>query len=214
MSSAPAYPFRVPLAREYLRQRFAMNAGIDPGSGFSLHAKFDDSADESTDERTNRLEYLETFRARAVSEISGLIEGCHLRVWRSRDGGLEMAAPVWAAQSFFERNGETDDFYIEAVEWDSIFAVRYPETELARRWQDDDVPPERALEAEQKGPWPEAKMKAAIKDCEVANRDTAWRIVFGPRRDDHGWDVNSFRQIWSEARGTKGATGRPPKRAK
>lgn len=60
--------------------------------------------------------------------------------------------------------------------------------------------------------WTEAEMKVAIAQCSERNRDKAWKTEFAPQRRTHGWDVNAFRQIWSEARGTKGMIGRPIKR--
>jgi hypothetical protein len=61
--------------------------------------------------------------------------------------------------------------------------------------------------------WTEARMKQAIADCSIADRDKAWSLHFKATQGDHGWNNTAFRAIWSEARGTKGMTGRPAKSA-
>lgn len=63
------------------------------------------------------------------------------------------------------------------------------------------------------GRWSDKRMRAEIAACQVGNRDRAWREIFRPSRQEHGWDAITFRSVWSEYRNTKGMTGRPPKRA-
>ena len=62
-------------------------------------------------------------------------------------------------------------------------------------------------------PWPEPKMREAIAACGVRNREQAWQQVFAPKKAEHGWDNEAFRLLWSDARGTRGVTGRPAQRA-
>jgi hypothetical protein len=206
--SGIATPLRVPLAREHLRQRFALAAGVDPGSGFFIgDARLehrDDAILETDDERRDRLAYLQTFRDRAVSAIAGLMGGSHIRVWRDRDGTLEIAAPLWADRNFFDQNGEADDLYFERAEWQALLAVRYP-----AQTTESQADGHAAVEPGRVG-WSEAEFRTAIAKCEISNRDRAWREVFEPIRQQHGYDNETFRTLWSEARGTKGMRGRPP----
>lgn len=206
--SGIANPLRAPLAREHLRQRFALAAGVDPGSGFFLGdvrlEQGNRDFSETDDERRERLAYLKTFRDQAVSEISGLIGGSHLRVWRDRDGTLEIAAPLWADRTFFDQDGEADDLYFERAEWQALLAVRYP-AQTTQSQTDGHA----AVEPSRPG-WSEAEFRTAIAKCEISNRDRAWREVFEPIRQQHGYDNETFRTLWSDARGTKGMKGRPP----
>ena len=71
-------------------------------------------------------------------------------------------------------------------------------------------PQRRAGEIER---WDDETMKAAIAECPIANRDKAWRDIFKPLASEHGWTLGDFRIVWSDFRGTKGLTGRPPRRA-
>jgi len=204
--SGIANPLRVPLAREHLRQRFALAAGVDPGSGFFLGdvrlEQGNRDSSETDDERRERLAYLKTFRDQAVSEISGLIGGSHLCVWRDRDGALEIAAPLWADRTFFDQDGEADDLYFDRAEWQALLANRYPE-------QSTQAPNgEPILEPSANPGWSEERLRIAIAECEISNRDKAWREIFEPMRAQHGWDNVTFRDLWSDARGTRGLRGR------
>jgi len=62
--------------------------------------------------------------------------------------------------------------------------------------------------------WTDEQMRAAIAECGITNREEAWKQIFRDKREDHGWDVEAFRHVWSEARNTKGMRGRPPKRSR
>jgi hypothetical protein len=61
--------------------------------------------------------------------------------------------------------------------------------------------------------WSHDRMMAEIASCPIANREKAWIDYFKPRFDEHGWGNEAFRAIWSDARKTKGMTGRPAKSA-
>ncbi len=80
-------------------------------------------------------------------------------------------------------------------------------------WQVAVAPREAPPRMRAASPWPEEKMREAIAACELRNRDLAWREIFRPRHSEHGWDNEAFRLLWSDARGTRGMTGRPAKRA-
>ncbi|MEG3124417.1 hypothetical protein U1738_10850 [Sphingomonas sp. GB1N7] len=198
------------MALKFLREKLAVDAGVDPNSGFFLSDEATSFEHETPMGRADREEYLQTFRNRALGEIAGLIEGCHIRVWNTRNGGLEIAAPVFAAQIVFEGDDEVNHLCFDRAEWDAAVTSLHPEFSANISAPETDcrsapVPP--AGKA-----WSEAKMKAAIERCEIQNREEAWSKVFLPRRSEHGWDNNAFRLVWPEARGTKGMKGRPVRR--
>jgi len=58
--------------------------------------------------------------------------------------------------------------------------------------------------------WSEDQMRSAIAACPVANRERAWKQHFAPTLHEHGWNNTAWRHLWSDARGSKGRTGRPP----
>jgi hypothetical protein len=57
--------------------------------------------------------------------------------------------------------------------------------------------------------WTEEKMRESIRTCKIGNRDRAWREIYIPIRQEHGWPNVAFRQIWPRARDTVGQKGRP-----
>lgn len=130
--SYPKQPIRIALARERLTGRLALNAGINPNSGFM--ASSDDKlnyAEEDQDDRDTRLAYRAQFKDRAVSELAGLIEGAHLTAWRqSGDGSLIMVGAGWAAQCIFEDVADAELVYIDRLEFESCMEVRHPLTEI------------------------------------------------------------------------------------
>lgn len=109
-----------------------MNAGINPNNGFFLYDEITTQGDETPDETVQRGEYLARFRERAVSEITGLIEGCHIRIWRALpDGTSVVAMPLWAGSIVFVESRDIDSLYFEKGDWEALLESRHPETDLA-----------------------------------------------------------------------------------
>jgi hypothetical protein len=66
-----------------------------------------------------------------VSEIAGLMDGSHVRVWRAAvDGSMTLAAPLWAGQAFFEEERDAEALLLDRDEWERVLALRHPLTEL------------------------------------------------------------------------------------
>ncbi|WP_085810710.1 hypothetical protein [Sphingomonas sp. TZW2008] len=112
-------PMWVGRAREELRQRLTLLAGVDPNTGYRLDDDVDFyQANSTPDEDADRLAHLATFRAQAVSYIAGVLDVNTLRAWRQGDDGrLEVVGPTWAGQRFFEANGAPPELMIDQGEW-------------------------------------------------------------------------------------------------
>ncbi len=128
----PNFTIRATIARERLSERLALNAGTNPHSGAGPSDKeAPELNDETDEERADRLAYRQTFRDRAVSEIAGLMDGSHIRVWRAlSDGSMALVAPLWAGQAFFEEGRDADALILDREEWDRVFSLCHPLTEL------------------------------------------------------------------------------------
>ncbi|KRA81621.1 hypothetical protein ASD76_13950 [Altererythrobacter sp. Root672] len=123
------------------------------------------------------------------------------------EGTCDLVKAGWRAKahSFEAILGEH-----ERVVW--FYDVHLPRDAMLKAFgasADDFLPPaQQAPKA-----WTQDEFKAAIATCAIADRERAWREEFGPKCEEHGWSNTAFRALWSEARGTKGMTGRPPKPA-
>lgn len=128
----PNFTIRALIARERLIERLAINAGANPNSGTAPgDGEALTLAEETDAERADRLAYRHTFRERAVSEIAGLMDGSHVRVWRAAsDGSMTLAAPLWAGQTFFEEGRDAECLILDREEWDRVLGLRHPLTEL------------------------------------------------------------------------------------
>lgn len=85
---------------------------------------------------------------------------------------------------------------------------------IGLRWTQSDNQETESADASVPGKsevWSDAVMIARIAECEFTNREKAWREHFGVRQSEHGWNNAAFRHVWSIAKGSTGAIGRPPK---
>lgn len=132
----PKFTIRALIARERLFERLALNAGVNPHSGISPVCEALTLADETEADRKDRLTYRQTFHDQAVSEIAGLMDESHLRVWRAMgDGSMSRAEPIWAGNAFFEGPQSGESLYLDREEWERALASRHPLTDLGKMTQ-------------------------------------------------------------------------------
>ncbi|MEO6092898.1 MAG: hypothetical protein ABIT04_11695 [Novosphingobium sp.] len=95
-------------ARDYLRQHYAIDAGLD---NMDYRPLGSDPRNIDPDTRESCRERMERCRERAHEELAGLIGGAKIDVWKGASGGsLDIAEPQWAQIAFdtgMGREGQT-----------------------------------------------------------------------------------------------------------
>lgn len=112
---------RLSHARDYLRQAFAFNSGMDPQTYKPLGGLTPDDPEEVEFFR----ERMEQCRQRAHDELIGYVSSGRLPILGAQDDGkLAIVAPDWAAERFDEGGKITDRLYLTADVfrelWDAI----------------------------------------------------------------------------------------------
>ncbi len=107
-------------ARDYLRQHFAVAAGLEPMDYRPLGS----IPDGDPDVRRSCLEMMNQCRDRAHESLAGCIAAAKIPVWGAQDDGqLGVVAPDWAAKCF---DGE------DGLRADGLYLARDAFTELVR----------------------------------------------------------------------------------
>lgn len=118
--SIPTKLIKLSHARDYLRQHFAIDAGLDTMDAIPLGSKRKDVDPET---QIALREHMQRCRDNAHWEISGMIGGAKITVWKERsDGGLEPAGANWAQKTFDAKGTGSDVLYFDKNEWDSLLS--------------------------------------------------------------------------------------------
>lgn len=119
MLDAQGQHIRLNHARDYLRQHFAIDAGLD-NMDFRPLGSDPKLVDDET--RAHCREQMSACRERAHETLTGLIAGAKITVWRETDdGGMSIAAPTWASAGFDGRDGQrADKLYFSTLDWDAL----------------------------------------------------------------------------------------------
>ena len=113
--------------REYLRQHYAVDAGLEP-MDFRL---FGSVPDGDPDTRRFCIEAMDRCRERAQEELSGCIAGGKISVWRGGElGEMQVAAPQWAADYF---DGKVEGSHALYVNREDMFDLLQALTSEASR---------------------------------------------------------------------------------
>jgi hypothetical protein len=82
-----------------------------------------DLKDVDPETRNALREQMQRCRDSAHWEISGMIGGAKITVWKERsDGGLEPAGAKWAQQTFDAKGTGSDVLYFDRVEWEALLS--------------------------------------------------------------------------------------------
>lgn len=119
MLDAQGQHIRLNHAREYLRQHFAIDAGLD---NMDFRPLGSDPKQVDNETRAQCREQMSACRERAHETLSGLIGGAKISVWRETDeGGMGVAAPTWARAAFDGQDCQrADKLYFATSDWETL----------------------------------------------------------------------------------------------
>ncbi|MDQ4419951.1 hypothetical protein OOT33_05790 [Sphingobium sp. DEHP117] len=119
--SSQGQHIRLNIARDHLRQHYAIDAGLDTMDSRPLGS---DPRSVQPHVRDQCREEMRRCQERAHEELAGFIGGSKITVWRETDqGNLEVAGPGWAKRAFDGEDGlRADKLYFLVSEWEGLLA--------------------------------------------------------------------------------------------
>lgn len=102
-------------ARDFLRQHYAVDAGLDPMNPIPLGSRFNE-VDPAIMDGLKAI--MDQCRNKAHWEVSALIANATISVWREHPNGrLEHVGAKWAHQAFEAKGSKIDELYFDRDEW-------------------------------------------------------------------------------------------------
>lgn len=116
--AAPSQLIKLGHARDQLRQHYAVEAGLEPMDQRPLGSDPGNLTQGVRDLCSTRMQKC---RDDAHWEISSLISGSKITVWKERDdGGLEPAGSKWAQRAFDAPGIASHSLYFDKREWECL----------------------------------------------------------------------------------------------